>query len=375
MKIGIACKAFRQSGGMERYALDIVGGLNRLGIRPVVFARSFDRALLQRFDILPQTIGVSALPGKLRDHYFSRRVSILKARLGIDLLIGVNRTVGSDIAICGGTHRGFLSAIERRPSWSDNWQISLESAQYRLAQKVVAHSQMMVDELKTLYGVPADKIALLYPPVDTSRFTPTDAVERANLRKRFDLPEDKVVFLFPSSSHQRKGYARLAEFFEKTQLPVMLAVAGRSVSSQSANIRYLGYQSNITDIYRAVDYTILASRYEPFGLVGIESILCGTPVALDGRIACTEVLSSDACLTFDAETPGDLARAVQLATERCASAADADAPSSSLAGAIGYDPDIDSHVAALLSLLPTAKQPVTGASKGIDHVFQPHAAA
>ncbi|MGI4860373.1 MAG: glycosyltransferase family 4 protein [Janthinobacterium lividum] len=373
MNIGIACKSFRQSGGLERYALDIIGGLNRLGIRPVVFARSFDPALLARYDIVPQRVGVSLLPGKLRDHYFSRRVAALRVRLGIDVLIGVNRIACSDIAICGGTHRGFLQACARVPGRSDEWQIRLEAAQYQHAQKIVAHSQMMADELRTLYDVPAEKIALLYPPVDASRFSPGDATQRAHLRERFGLPHDKLVFLFPSSSHQRKGYAQLAEFFATTSLPVMLAVAGRPVTTHSKAIRYLGYQSDMADLYRAVDYSILASHYEPFGLIGIESILCGTPVVLNSRIACTEVLSSEACLTFDAEQPGELARVVAEAVRRRPDFSTRGAPE--LVEAIHYDPDIDRHVAALMSLLALAKVPAFGTVTDAKRGFHPRAAA
>lgn len=373
MIIGIACKSFRQSGGLERYALDIVGGLNRLGVRPVVFARSFDPALLARYDIVPRRIGVSLLPGKLRDHYFSRRVAALRKRLGIDVLIGVNRTACSDIAICGGTHLGFLRACARPPGRADAWQIKLEAAQYQHAQKIVAHSQMMVDELRTLYDVPAEKIALLYPPVDGDRFSPGDAAQRAHLRKRFGLPHDKLVFLFPSSSHQRKGYAQLAEFFERTTLPVILAVAGRPIAAHGESIRYLGYQANMADLYRAVDYSILASRYEPFGLVGIESILCGTPVVLNSRIACTEVLSSEACLTFDATRPDELARVVAEAVRRRRDVSAGDPPA--LDGAIHYDHDIDRHVAALMSLSALAKVSAVDERAGAERGFHPRAAA
>ena len=34
----------------------------------------------------------------------------------------------------------------------------------------------------------------------------------------------------------------------------------------------------MSELYNAVDFTILASYYEAFGLVGVESILCGTKI-------------------------------------------------------------------------------------------------
>jgi hypothetical protein len=52
-------------------------------------------------------------------------------------------------------------------------------------------------------------------------------------------------------------------------LPVVVAVAGRPPERTSQRLRYIGYVNAIEDGYRAADYTILASSYEPFGLVGV----------------------------------------------------------------------------------------------------------
>ena len=74
-----------------------------------------------------------------------------KAR--VDVLIGCNRVESSEIAICGGTHIGFLAATGRRERRSDSRQIALERLQYRQASVIIAHSDMMRDELRSLYGV------------------------------------------------------------------------------------------------------------------------------------------------------------------------------------------------------------------------------
>ena len=44
--------------------------------------------------------------------------------------------------------------------------------------------------------------------------------------------------------------------------------------------------------------TILASKYEAFGLVGPESISCGTPVLFSDTIGAAEVLSEPGCYCF-----------------------------------------------------------------------------
>jgi glycosyltransferase involved in cell wall biosynthesis len=390
MNIAIACNAFKQSGGLERYALDLVRGLNRANVRPIVFARSFDEALLSTHDVAAVPINVRWLPGKLRDQFFARRVAALRRQWHVDLLIGVNRTDCAEIAICGGTHRGFLQSVDREPTWSDRRQIALEASQYAHAQTVVAHSRMMANELRDLYHVPEDKIKVLYPPVDQANFKTLDLAsgiaERRAWRAQHGIGEDTVVFLFPSSSHHRKGYARLAAFFSTTTLPVVLAVVGRPIphADTGGAIRYLGYASDIAQAYRAADVTILASRYEPFGLVGVESLLCGTPVVLDGRIACTEVLPPADCYVFDGNRSDDLARAVTAAAERCLArrqrtAAGNVAIDSSLAHAaeslpVGYDPNIDHHVAALLSLIRPRRHTPVGSHDDAT-AFRPRATA
>ncbi|WP_354682875.1 glycosyltransferase family 4 protein [Cupriavidus necator] len=350
MKVGISCNRFGAGGGLERYALDISRAMaNRAGTEVSVYARRFDAGVAESAGIEAHRIVVSWLPGKLRDRYFSWR---LQARLRNDeVLIGCNRVRGSDIAICGGTHRGYLAARGTPPRRSDQWQIALESAQYAGAHRVVAHSALMRREVIELYGMPEERVELLYPPVDTQRFTPVDAEARAALRREFGFGDDEVVFLFPSSGHARKGFDLLADYFSKSSLPITLAVAGRPVGRNIARVRELGYSNRIDALYRAADFTILASGYEPFGLVGVESVLCGTPLVFADNIACLEVIRPQAVHAFARDRADTLDRAIRAAVDaaRSGQARLAD-PMAMLA----YDPGIDTHVDSLLALAAQA---------------------
>ena len=49
--IGIACHSLRLDGGMGRYSLALVKGLNELNIEPVVFTKKIDRERNHRFKI------------------------------------------------------------------------------------------------------------------------------------------------------------------------------------------------------------------------------------------------------------------------------------------------------------------------------------
>lgn len=87
---------------------------------------------------------------------------------------------------------------------------------------------------------------------------------------------------------------------------IELAITGKPPQGCNSSVIDIGYQTNMEKAYNAADYTILASYYEPFGLVGVESILCGTPVILAQNIGSTEVISSDVCRTFSLDNPQEL---------------------------------------------------------------------
>ncbi len=52
-------------------------------------------------------------------------------------------------------------------------------------------------------------------------------------------------------------------------------------------------------MYCVANATILTSVYEPFGLVGSESILCGIPVLLVDTVGAIEVLTEQGCFSFE----------------------------------------------------------------------------
>lgn len=348
MKLAISNHALRPSGGIERYAATLVRGLHERGVRPAFIAKSFDPALPEYAFVDPVPAPVGFVPSKLRDLLFDWRIGRAKRRLGLYPLLACNQTRWSDIGICGGTHPGFLEAMQRPARRSDRWKIALERAHLEGSRIVVAHSARMREEAQRFYGIDPAKIVLLYPPVDGAKFSPVDAAERARLRRELGLPEDRAVFLLASTGHQRKGLDVLADFFARTALPATLAVAGRSPGVAPRNMRYLGYRADIENAYRAADFTVMASRYEPFGLVGVESVLCGTPVLLAEGVGCAEVIRAPAAASFSLAQPDSLGRAVADAVERWRSNAHRlDAP----ARCLTYDPGVLAHVDALLALV------------------------
>ena len=354
MQLALSNHGLRNSGGIERYALTLVRGLHERGMRPVFIAKRFDAALPEAGWVEPVRVPMTGLPGKLHDLWFDRRIRAIKRRRGLFPLIACNQTGAADIAICGSTHPGYLEAMGLRAGLTDRWKIGLENAHLHNARVIVAHSQRMADEAVRFHGVAGDKIRLLYPPVDGARFGTVDTEARQRLRAEFALPPDRCVFLLASTGHKRKGLDLLVEFFRATALPVLLVVAGRPIADAGPNVRYLGYRSDIESVYRAVDFTILASTYEPFGLVGVESVLCGTPVLIAAGAGCAEVIAEPAQIAFDRAQPASLAAAIDTALARWRSG---QARLAEPLRCLRYDPAVPTHVTALLDLADGLSRP------------------
>ena len=348
--------ALRHSGGIERYLLTLVDGLHRRGVRPTVVARRFDATLPEYGWVEPVRLRTWGLGGALRDRWFDWRLRRLQRQRGWHPLIALSQTGAADIAVCGGTHPGYLAAIGKTASWRDRLAIALERRHLEGAAVVIAHSGLMASQVRAFYGIPAARIEVLYPPVDTRRFHPVTAEQRLALRRQLGLPTDRAVFLLASTGHARKGLDLLVQALGHSELPVLLVVAGRPVEVQAPNLRYLGYRTDMEDVYRAVDCTVMASRYEPFGLVGVESVLCGTPLIGAEGMGCMEVLGTEAALPFRIDQAGSLDAALAQALARWQQGTLAVADP---LAALRYNPSVDAHLDRLLDwvarLAPTPR--------------------
>ena len=211
----------------------------------------------------------------------------------------------------------------------------------------MAHSQLMQRELLDLYRIPPEKIRVVHPPADTARFYPQPESIAAT-RAQYGFADDETVFLFPSTGHKRKGLDLLAAFFEQTALPVKLAVAGSPLPRPMKNVLELGFCKNMPELYRAADYTVMASMYEPFGLVGVESVLCGTRVVLADNMGCCEVLNDSAGFFFSRQNPQTLASCIEKAVNLKAAGLHKLADPKQ---ALSYNPTLPHHIRQLFQML------------------------
>lgn len=305
-RISLVINKFKNGGGTERYILDLINGFSDVGILAKVYSSSFDKSIPEYGKIKPNKINLSLIPKVFKTAFLSRFVQNKKEENEVVLSMAYT---ASDILFCGGQHIGYLNSLNRKPSLSEKIKISLEKKALDGSKIIVAHSKLMKDELIKFYGIDKDKIEVIYPPLDVNKFNIINNDRRNELRKKFGFKDDETIYLFPSTGHKRKGFELLSDYFRNSNLPIKLVVAGTPVKEEK-NIIFLGFRKDMPELYQAADFTIMASIYEPFGLVGLESIFSGTPIVFSENMACTEVFQNNFGYTFDRHSKDSLNNAV-----------------------------------------------------------------
>ena len=313
--INLVFHTIRAGGGMERYVLDVIGELARRGIRVRGIARKVNWPgempagveLLQVRDRTPFS--------RLNNYLFERHAL---AHCHADWpTIGISRVEGRvDLAIVGGTHIGHLKD-KGKQRWGlfDRLTVKHERGLYANAGHIVSHSARVRDEIIGYYEMPPGKVTTLYPPVDTSKFNLGARADRSRVRQELGIRDDQFMLLFPSNNHKLKGADLILEAIAGYGDRVVLAVAGKA-PLDAPGVLNLGLRQDMPELYAAADATILASKYEAFGLVGPESLLCGTPVLLSNSVGAVEVLSPSVCFSFERDSSALHSRLMDI-RDRC----------------------------------------------------------
>ncbi len=131
--------------------------------------------------------------------------------------------------------------------------------------------------------------------VDIDSFKPAGADEKLRLRDKFHLVKPTVLFV--GRLVYRKGIDLLERIADKQ---FDLVICGRGLfESDHPNIRVLGEvsQTELLELYRAVDIFVLMTDGQDFPLVGLEAISSGLPIVVFDTEANHEYLN-ETCAVF-----------------------------------------------------------------------------
>jgi len=306
---------FTRGGGMEAYLLSLIAGFQRQGDTVTVYACKVDRQLAKSVGCNVRCLR-PFLPRKAREFRFLHQCDHLPLREMHDLALGMARTDSVHVAVCGGVHAETIHHVRRTAvlrQLYDRLELFFEGKMFQSVPAVMAHSESVKREILAHYAIDPAKIKVVYPPIDTDRFHALETGERERIRAAMGIDARKMTLLFVSCGHQRKGLDELLQAFSALDpARYQLLIAGSKVARpHPANVRYLGYCTDLAPVYSGVDYTVLPSHYEPFGLVVPESMQCGTPVIATQQVGATELLADEPAVVLQDNQPDTLIAAVR----------------------------------------------------------------
>lgn len=180
-------------------------------------------------------------------------------------------------------------------------RIRKEFLVYQMCDHIIATTEPQAEILVTEYDLLAKHLTVVPPGMDEDRFSPIRQGDREQLLEKYDwLPHD--VLTLGRMAHN-KGYDLLLEalpaLFELVPDARLIAAIGGEDSAQDDagvaglkeraealgigdKIVWVNYvaDEDLVNYYRAAAVFAMPSRYEPFGMVAIEAMACGTPAVI-----------------------------------------------------------------------------------------------
>lgn len=216
------------------------------------------------------------------------------------------------LAFSSAIHTRFPEYVHTRWPWVPlRWGYAFLRAFHRPSQAVLVTTERMRDEFA---GWGFKRLVLWRKGVDTRLFRPS-----ATSASRVE-----PVFLYVGRIAPEKNI----EAFLALDLPGEKRVVGdgpQRAALQAAypQVRFLGYQHGqaLAEAFQYASVLVFPSRTDTYGLVMLEAMACGTPVAAFPVAGPLDVLQADVSGVMDEDLRAACLAALDLNRERCAAAA------------------------------------------------------
>lgn len=315
MKLALVRRNYNPYGGAERFLESLRTQLIERDISVSVIAETWKTVDYESDSVV--MIKASGFFRSTRFRSFSQNTQTFLTNQQFDLIQSHERLTGVDIYRLGdGIHAAWLERCARvsssartllRKFDSYNRSVIMTESQMAMDDRLhfVATSKLVLDELKTFYDVPEDRVFTIPNGVDVKRFSPATSDQKSKAREALGIPQSALVVGFVGSDFTRKGLWPLAKAIMMSR-DLYLVVAGRDSSSEKLNrlisdagvkssIRYLGPVDNVLSLLWASDVFALPSLYEPSSNAILEAMACGLPIVCTESVGNANIVREQNC--------------------------------------------------------------------------------
>lgn len=186
----------------------------------------------------------------------------------------------------------------------------IERTAYENADGVIAVSSAMKRDVHDLYGVPYDKIRVIYNGIDIKEYKPTLNPE---LIRSYGVDPDIPFVLFVGRITRQKGIIHLVNAIQHIRPDTQIVLCAgapdteeigkemadkvEQVRSKTSNkiiwIARILPKRDLIVLYSHAAVFVCPSVYEPFGIINLEAMACETPVVSSAVGGIPEVIQAD----------------------------------------------------------------------------------
>ncbi|MDR2000791.1 MAG: glycosyltransferase family 4 protein [Zoogloeaceae bacterium] len=314
MKLAIVRQRYTPYGGAERFVSQALDALAGQGITLSLYTREWAGGESVFTPVICNPFYLGSL---WRDLSFGKAVCTALDRDQPTLVQSHERIPCCDIFRAGdGVHRVWLAERRRSLSWLGRLSISLNPAHhFRLAAErrlfasprlkaVICNSEMVRDEILAHFPIAPEKLHVIYSAVDTGRFSPALTTHRSEIRARYGIPDNAVLYLLVGSGYARKGVATAIAALARLPENAHLLIVGKDkhaaryqaqaqgLGDAGQRIHFAGPQADVRPFYGAADAFVLPTLYDPLPNAALEALACGLPVLTSTKCGAGEIVQA-----------------------------------------------------------------------------------
>lgn len=225
------------------------------------------------------------------------------------------------VITCHGTDlMGIEQELEKGVCWGRRFV--KEAVEY--AYEIVTISRSNDDDMKKLIPEALPKAELIMNGVDTHVFYPDAEVKKSEVLESLGVSDYEHIVCYVGRLAAMKRVnvlLKAARIYEDDNTATLLAGDGdmrdeleqMSRDLKLKNTFFLGNQPHevLHGLYNVADCSVIQSKKEPFGLVALEAMACGTPVVASDQGGLPEIVPPDRGILFLVDDHEAMARAIR----------------------------------------------------------------